>query len=173
MSPRLASTFGGPKIAELFYERSTYRWAFGSFCIILVGFSIPVAVVLISNERKAKAMGLLKKEKSGRTMRQSTIHYLIEFDGKFSRVLAEWMTANLFPSCRHASHPCWVRTDFDLPEHRDSGTQRLGERLHHRHDRGWSCLPRHVWPMGEVPDEGSFHPVSLLEGPHDHWCVLP
>lgn len=46
MSPRLASTFGGPTIAQLFYEHSTYRWAFGSFCIILVGFSIPVAVVL-------------------------------------------------------------------------------------------------------------------------------
>jgi MFS family permease len=82
MSPRLASTFGGAVIAELFYEHSTYRWAFGSFCIILVGFSIPVAVVLIVNERKAKAMGLLKKEKSGRTMRQSTVHYLIEFDGQ-------------------------------------------------------------------------------------------
>lgn len=75
-------------IAELFYEQSTYRWAFGSFCIILVGFSIPVAVVLIMNERKAKAMGLLKKEKSGRTMRQSTVHYLIEFDGQLRLVLA-------------------------------------------------------------------------------------
>jgi MFS family permease len=82
MSPRLASTFGGPKIAELFYEHSTYRWAFGSFTIILVGFSIPVAVVLIMNERKAKIMGLLRKEKSGRSLRESTIHYLVEFDGK-------------------------------------------------------------------------------------------
>lgn len=88
MSPRLASTFGGPVVAELFYEHSTYRWAFGSFCIILVGFSIPVAVVLIMNERKAKAMGLLKKEKSGSTMRQSTVHYLIEFDGQLCFVLA-------------------------------------------------------------------------------------
>lgn len=94
MSPRLASTFGGPKIAELFYEHSTYRWAFGSFCIILVGFSIPIAFVLIKNERKAKAMGLLKKEKSGRTMQQSTIHYLIEFDGKFPLVLASSVDNN-------------------------------------------------------------------------------
>lgn len=86
MSPRLASTFGGPVVAELFYEKSNYRWAFGSFCITLVGLSIPVAVVLIVNGRKAKAMGLLKKEGSGRTMRQSTVHYLIEFDGKFRLV---------------------------------------------------------------------------------------
>jgi MFS family permease len=86
MSPRLASTFGGPKIAELFYEHSTYRWAFGSFCIILVGFSIPVAVVLIMNERKAKAMGILQREKSGRTLRESTLYYLIEFDGQFVRL---------------------------------------------------------------------------------------
>jgi len=173
MSPRLASTFGGPKIAELFYEHSTYRWAFGSFCIILVGFSIPVAVVLIMNERKAKAMGLLKKEKSGRTMRQSTIHYLIEFDGKFPLVIEVWSIANVSSSRRHASDPCWFRTDSDLPEHRDSRTQRLGKRLHHRHDRGWCRLSRHVWSVGEVPDEGSIHPVSLLERPHDHRRVLP
>lgn len=81
MSPRLASTFGGPKIAELFYLNSTYRWAFGSFCIIIVAFSFPVSCIFWYHERKAKKMGLLP-EKSGRTFWQSTKHYIVEFDGK-------------------------------------------------------------------------------------------
>ncbi|KAF4980093.1 hypothetical protein FZEAL_3814 [Fusarium zealandicum] len=79
MSPRLASTFGGPKIAELFYEHSTYRWAFGSFCIILVAFSIPVAAIFWFHERKAKQMGILRV-KSGRTFWESTKFYVVEFD---------------------------------------------------------------------------------------------
>lgn len=80
MSPRIAATFGGPRIAELFYENSTYRWAFGSFCIILVAFSIPVAVIFIYHERKAKKLSILP-EKSSRTVWEATKFYFIEFDG--------------------------------------------------------------------------------------------
>ncbi|RTE72622.1 hypothetical protein BHE90_012974 [Fusarium euwallaceae] len=79
MSPRLASTFGGPKIAELFLKHSTYRWAFGSFCIILVFFSIPVSAIFMFHEIKAKKMGLLP-EKSGRSLWESTKFYVVEFD---------------------------------------------------------------------------------------------
>ncbi|KAM5347879.1 hypothetical protein ACJ41O_007703 [Fusarium nematophilum] len=79
MSPRLASTFGGPKIAELFYEHSTYRWAFGSFLIILVGFSIPVAAIFMYHEHKAKRLGLLP-EKSSRGIWESAKFYVVEFD---------------------------------------------------------------------------------------------
>ncbi|KAF4992613.1 hypothetical protein FDECE_13664 [Fusarium decemcellulare] len=79
MSPRLASTFGGPKIAELFYKHSTYRWAFGSFCIILVAFSIPVSAIFMYHEMKAKKMGLLP-EKNPRSLWESTKFYVVEFD---------------------------------------------------------------------------------------------
>ncbi|KAF5023678.1 hypothetical protein F66182_4244 [Fusarium sp. NRRL 66182] len=79
MSPRLASTFGGPKIAELFYQHSTYRWAFGSFCIILAFFSIPVSAIFMYHEMKANKLGLLP-EKSSRTLWESTKHYFVEFD---------------------------------------------------------------------------------------------
>ncbi|KAF5657950.1 major facilitator superfamily transporter [Fusarium heterosporum] len=79
MSPRLASTFGGPKIAELFQEHSTYRWAFGSFCIILVLFAIPVSAIFMSQEIKAKKLGYLP-EKSQRSVWGSTKFYFVEFD---------------------------------------------------------------------------------------------
>jgi hypothetical protein len=38
-TPRIASTFAGPAIAELFYTKSNFRWAFGAFAIIIVAFS--------------------------------------------------------------------------------------------------------------------------------------
>lgn len=83
MSPRIAATFGGPKIAELFWLHSTYRWAFGSFCIILVGFSIPVAAIFIYNERKAKKIGVIPEKKPSRTAWESVKYYVIEFDGEW------------------------------------------------------------------------------------------
>ncbi|KAJ8124164.1 hypothetical protein ONZ43_g51 [Nemania bipapillata] len=46
-TPTIASVFAGSVIAQLFYERSTFRWAFGAFIIILVAFCIPVAMVFI------------------------------------------------------------------------------------------------------------------------------
>ncbi|KAK2675769.1 MFS transporter superfamily [Fusarium oxysporum f. sp. vasinfectum] len=77
--PPLASTFGGPKIAELFFKHSTYRWAFGSFCIILVFFSIPVSAIFMYHEIKAKKLGYLP-EKSQRSIWDSIKYYFVEFD---------------------------------------------------------------------------------------------
>lgn len=80
-TPNLATTFAGPKIAELFYEKVNFRWAFGAFTIILVVVCLPVIAILFYHERKAKQLGVLRP-KSGRTPLQSTIHYIGEFDRK-------------------------------------------------------------------------------------------
>lgn len=79
-TPLIASTFAGPAIAELFLERSDFRWAFGAFCIILVFFFIPVWLIFFISYRRAKAMGVVQKERSGRTVWQSCKHYFVEFD---------------------------------------------------------------------------------------------
>ncbi|KAI5862959.1 siderophore iron transporter mirB [Durotheca rogersii] len=78
-TPNLATTFAGPRIAQLFFEQVNFRWAFGAFAIILLGSSIPVIVILYYHERKARQMGLIRP-KSGRTRLQSFVHYVIEFD---------------------------------------------------------------------------------------------
>lgn len=80
-TPTIATTFAGPKIAELFYNNVNFRWAFGSFAIILAGFSIPMFVIFVLEERKAKKMGILVKKDSGRTFWQSFQFYFWEFDG--------------------------------------------------------------------------------------------
>ncbi|RYP74859.1 hypothetical protein DL771_002780 [Monosporascus sp. 5C6A] len=78
-TPNICTTFAGPKIAELFYYRANFRWAFGAFNIILIVVSLPVVIILYLHERKARKLGVLRPQ-SGRTVAQSTLHYLLEFD---------------------------------------------------------------------------------------------
>ncbi|PGH09701.1 hypothetical protein AJ80_07654 [Polytolypa hystricis UAMH7299] len=79
-TPTIASVFAGPKIADLFFTNSTFRWAFGAFTIIIAGVSIPVIALMLWHQRMADQMGLLPKDEHGRTWYQSIWHYLIEFD---------------------------------------------------------------------------------------------
>ncbi|KAK6839516.1 MFS general substrate transporter [Apiospora arundinis] len=78
-TPSICTTFAGPVIAELFYYKANFRWAFVAFLIILLVFSAPVIGVLWYHERKAKKLGVIRP-KSGRSRLQSVKHYIIEFD---------------------------------------------------------------------------------------------
>lgn len=82
-TPTIAAVFAGPAIAELFYVKSNFRWAFGAFCIILVGVSIPAVAIMFVNQRKANRLGMLPEKASNRTTFQSIKYYVVEFDGKF------------------------------------------------------------------------------------------
>ncbi|KAK8099422.1 siderophore iron transporter mirb [Apiospora kogelbergensis] len=78
-TPNLCTTFAGPVIAELFYYKANFRWAFASFLIILLVFSAPVVGVMWYHERKAKKLGLIRPE-SGRSRLESAKYYIIDFD---------------------------------------------------------------------------------------------
>ncbi|KAI1463459.1 MFS general substrate transporter [Daldinia caldariorum] len=95
-TPNLATTFAGPRIAELFYQNINFRWAFGAFTIILLGVSLPVVAILYYHERKAKKLGLLRP-KSGRTPIQSILHYIIEFDLIGAILISAGFTLILLP----------------------------------------------------------------------------
>ncbi|CAE6996398.1 hypothetical protein P3342_000373 [Pyrenophora teres f. teres] len=79
-TPRIASTFAGPKIADLFYYQNNWRWAFGAFIIIFVGCCLPAMIVMMVMYRKAKHAGLVKRVKSDRTVLQSIWYYFVQFD---------------------------------------------------------------------------------------------
>lgn len=59
------------------------RWAFGAFAIILVGFCVPVAVIFIANEKKAKALGQIPEKTQSRPWFEAFKYYLVEFDGTY------------------------------------------------------------------------------------------
>ena len=82
-TPGIATTFAGPKIAAQFYANLNFRWAFGAFCITLVGVCIPVAVVMLFMQRMAEKTRMLQKERSRRSWWQSIAHYFIQFDGVY------------------------------------------------------------------------------------------
>lgn len=79
-SPYIATTFAGPALAESFLKHSTWRWAFGTFTIVVPVVAIPILVILALNSQKARRLGVLQREPSGRTFLGSIWHYAIEFD---------------------------------------------------------------------------------------------
>lgn len=81
-TPFIATAFVGPLAAESFLKMSTWRWAYGAFAIIMPFVFVPLAVVFKIYQKKAEKMGIYKKESSGRSIIQSTIHYIHEFDSK-------------------------------------------------------------------------------------------
>lgn len=81
-TPFIATAFVGPLAAESFLKMSTWRWAYGAFAIIMPFVFVPLAVVFKIYQKKAEKMGIYKKESSGRSIIQSIIHYIHEFDSK-------------------------------------------------------------------------------------------
>ncbi|KAI1081415.1 MFS general substrate transporter [Whalleya microplaca] len=78
-SPYIITAFAGPKAAEKFYEFN-WRWAFGCWAIVLPVVVLPLFFVMQWNLRRAKRNGILQEKPSGRTLVQSVIFYVIEFD---------------------------------------------------------------------------------------------
>ncbi|KAF2124426.1 siderophore iron transporter-like protein mirB [Dothidotthia symphoricarpi CBS 119687] len=79
-TPRIAATFAGPAIGELFYTQSNFRWAFGAFAIILFGCSMPAMGLMFVMYRKALKAGLRRKQRSDRNIFQSLWYYFVQFD---------------------------------------------------------------------------------------------
>lgn len=140
-SPYVITAFAGPKAAEDFYEKVNWRWGFGCFAIILPFVAAPLYLLLKANLRKAEKAGIVISEKSGRTIIQSIIFYVIEFDGKqrSCRITTstDFLSLRLLP-LRRRSHR------VPAPLHpRRLRSQQLGHGLYYRHDRRWllrACL---------------------------------
>ncbi|KAI0008341.1 MFS general substrate transporter [Xylariaceae sp. FL0662B] len=79
-TPTIATTFAGPRIADLFYTYVNFRWAFGTFIIIIFVISIPVAAIFIFSKRKAIKSGVFPERISTRTVWESTKYYSVQFD---------------------------------------------------------------------------------------------
>jgi MFS family permease len=81
-SPFLCNSFAGPKLGETFLKYSTWRWGYGVFAIITPFMCIPFWTIFWLMSSRAKKLGVIEKEKSGRTVGQSIMHWGTEFDGE-------------------------------------------------------------------------------------------
>jgi MFS family permease len=83
-TPRIAATFAGPAIGDIFMKNHNWRWAFGTFIFIFIACSLPAMGIMTYMYRKAKAAGVIQKQKSNRTVFQSIAHHFIQFDSKLT-----------------------------------------------------------------------------------------
>lgn len=105
-TPTIATVFAGSKLAELYYDNLNYRWAFGSWAIIIVGFSAPILAVFVYQTQKAKKMGVYPETRSNRSPWESVKYYTVQFDlmglllstGGFSLVLLPFSLATSAPN---------------------------------------------------------------------------
>ena len=86
-SPYIITALSGPVIAEYYYENISWRWAFGTFAIILPIVVTPLLITLMRGEQRAKQQGLITSSRSDRTFLQSVRFYIIEFDGMIHNIL--------------------------------------------------------------------------------------
>ncbi|CAN6674773.1 siderophore iron transporter 1 [Trichomonascus vanleenenianus] len=94
-SPYIITAFGASKAAEEF--AGNWRWAFGGFAIIFPVVAAPLFVILKYNLRKAEKQGILVRQKSGRTLMQSTWYYFKEFDATGVVLFSCGLTVFLLP----------------------------------------------------------------------------
>ena len=113
-TPRIASTFAGPAIAEAFYKNVNFRWAFGAFAIILVGCCAPAMALMVYMSQKAKKEGFIqsRKRNTERTWYQSIWHYIIELDLAGIIILTAALSCLLLPFSLVAYAPHGWKTGY-------------------------------------------------------------
>ncbi|KAJ5571062.1 hypothetical protein N7535_004722 [Penicillium sp. DV-2018c] len=104
-SPYMITAFAGPKAAEGFYEKISWRWAFGAFSIIFPVVASPLYFILKSNLKKAQKNGLLVKAPSGRNVFQNIWFYSKEFDLVGVLLFSIGLTVFLLPFSIASSAP--------------------------------------------------------------------
>ncbi|KAJ5631994.1 MFS general substrate transporter [Penicillium lividum] len=79
-TPYICTAFTGPLAAASFLKIGGWRWAYGAFCLIQPIVFAPLIITFKYYENKARKEGILVRQASGRTVFQSIIHYIHEFD---------------------------------------------------------------------------------------------
>ena len=83
-SPYIITAWVGGPVASDYLYGAGWRWAYGTFAIIVPVVCAPLMITFSYNYRKAKKAGLMPLRNSGRTITQSLKYYAIEFDGESS-----------------------------------------------------------------------------------------
>lgn len=158
-TPILVTTFAGPEIAQLFYTYSNFRWAFGAWAIILLGFAVPIIAILFFQERKAAKAGIVRKE-SGRTLVQSANYYFMHFDGSCRDLYLELLRIySRFNSDWHGLDLSWIHSFSSAIQFGVIFQGRLDKCSHYRYDCPGLGLPRCIPRVGKVLDTYPILPI--------------
>ncbi|KAH6886918.1 siderophore iron transporter mirB [Thelonectria olida] len=104
-SPYMITAFAGSKAAEGFLLNVSWRWGFGAFAIILPFVTLPLFILLKTNQMKAEKQGILVRERSGRTVLEKIKWGVVEFDLLGVFLFAAGFTIFLLPFTLATSAP--------------------------------------------------------------------
>ncbi|KAI8287519.1 MFS siderochrome iron transporter 1 [Colletotrichum sp. SAR11_240] len=79
-SPNLITTWLSGPISQAYLIGPGWRWAFGTFSIVVPLFTLPLFGLFAYNLTKAKRLGVISKRTSQRTKLESLSYYCQEFD---------------------------------------------------------------------------------------------
>ncbi|KAI1147761.1 siderophore iron transporter mirB [Nemania diffusa] len=96
-SPYIATVWITGPLAQSVLTTVGWRWGFGIFAIVTPVVCLPLYFLFAYNQRKAEKMGVLVRQKSGRTAFQSIQHYFWEFDIVCLILLSAGFTLFLLP----------------------------------------------------------------------------
>ncbi|CAK7565142.1 MAG: hypothetical protein SEPTF4163_003051 [Sporothrix epigloea] len=101
--PSVVTSFVAPPIAQAFLTHSSWRWAYGVFAIVIPMTLLPMAAVFMMYQKKAEDMGIfVRPPDTGRSVRQSIMHYFVEFDFIGALLLTIAMVLMLLPFTLHS-----------------------------------------------------------------------
>ncbi|RSL91086.1 hypothetical protein CDV31_015538 [Fusarium ambrosium] len=96
-TPNFITVWVAGPMSEAYLKGPGWRWCFGTFAILLPAVTIPLFGIFAYNHQKAKKQNLIPKAKSGRTVMESTLYYLREFDAVGLLLLSGGMALFLLP----------------------------------------------------------------------------
>jgi len=95
-SPYVITTWVGGPVAQSVLAGPGWRWAFGIFVIIVPVVVIPLAVLVLYNDRKAKKLGVLQQQKI-QWNAQTVKKFLVDIDAVGMLILVAGMALFLLP----------------------------------------------------------------------------
>lgn len=96
-SPNIITTWLSGPISEAYLEGPGWRWAFGTFAIVVPVVTLPLYGLLTYNGIKAKKQGIVPRRESQRTAWQSFVYYCREFDAVGLLLLSGGLALFLLP----------------------------------------------------------------------------
>ncbi|KAF7551256.1 hypothetical protein G7Z17_g5137 [Cylindrodendrum hubeiense] len=96
-SPNLITTWLSGPISEAYLGGPGWRWAFGTFSIVVPAITLPLFFLFMYNFNKAKKQGIVPNRESQRTPWQSFVHHCREFDAVGLVLLSAGLALFLLP----------------------------------------------------------------------------
>ncbi|KAG9252929.1 major facilitator superfamily domain-containing protein [Emericellopsis atlantica] len=111
-TPRIVATFVSPRIADAFYTHVNFRWAYGSFIIILATCSVPAMGNMVYMFKSATKKGIIERKQSGMPLLESIRFYIVQFDLFGILLLCGALSCLLLPYSLAAYAPNYWSTPY-------------------------------------------------------------